>query len=302
MNWIFLFLQNWVMDYLILSMVKSDFFPHVRKGRTAAGAFLAAATYLLWLVQRDRVPGTVRQAEAVIFICLVFLFVCSVRPVRKKWPVFLKIAGASAAYTFLMGGFAFALDRVIRQRAAGFFRQWGVTAGCVLFFLLWQCAGRRIRESARQKQENLYEVEVQRNGRTAVFTGLYDSGNLLKSQWTGRGICVLSLKEAQALLDDREKEALSYLAGQSEFPWKSMTSHLWRGIYRITYSAVGREDGWMPAVMADRILVKRDGNVLADRGGLLGITTQDILRDGDARMLLPADIFSRAAQSGPAKD
>ena len=122
--------------------------------------------------------------------------------------------------------------------------------------------------------------------------GMYDSGNRLESRWTGEGICVLSLKSAEGLLDEKEKEMLAFLVTQERFPWKIMTENLWSGITPISYSSVGKEDGWMPGITADRIIVKKDGKVLADRKGMLGITARQIFRDAAATVLLPADIFS----------
>ena len=71
-----------------------------------------------------------------------------------------------------------------------------------------------------------------------------------------------------------------------------MTENLWSGITPISYSSVGKEDGWMPGITADRIIVKKDGKVLADRKGMLGITARQIFRDAAATVLLPSDIFS----------
>ena len=100
------------------------------------------------------------------------------------------------------------------------------------------------------------------------------------------------LSEKLASLDEKEKEMLAFLVTQERFPWKIMTENLWSGITPISYSSVGKEDGWMPGITADRIIVKKDGKVLADRKGMLGITARQIFRDAAATVLLPADIFS----------
>ena len=63
-----LFLLNWMIDYLILALVKKDFFPGMKERRIAAGAFLAAGSYLFWLCQAGIVSGTVRMLEGFFLI------------------------------------------------------------------------------------------------------------------------------------------------------------------------------------------------------------------------------------------
>lgn len=283
-----LFLMNWIVDYLILALIKQNFFPYIKKRKVIAGAFIAASSYLFWFYQEERMSEIFRCIEAVFFISLVLLWTFSIR----SFAVFCKTTLIAFFYAFLMGGGCYALKNILPENAAEYLPgQWKTVAGCLSVYTLCFFAGRRLKKDAVRIKECTYEVEIQRKGRTVYLLGLYDSGNLLENQWTGEGICLLSMEAAEGLFDQREKEILTFLFTQKDFPWKIMADNLWSGIYRIAYSSVGKEEGWMPGIAADQIIVKKDGEVLAERKGLLGITARQILRGKKVGILLPADIF-----------
>lgn len=282
-----LFLMNWIVDYLILALIKQDFFPYIRKRKVIAGSLIAASSYLLWFYQAGKVSNIFLAMEAVFFISLVLLWTFSI----KRFAVFCKTALAAFFYAFLMGGGCYALKNILSEKITYCLGQWREVVSCLLIYIFCSSVGRRLKKDAVKMKECTYEVEIQRKGRAVCLLGLYDSGNLLKNQWTGEGICILSMEAAEGLFDQREKEILTFLLVQKDFPWKIMTDNLWSGIYRISYSSVGKEEGWMPGITADQIIVKKDGEVLAERKGLLGITAQQILREKKVGVLLPADIF-----------
>lgn len=293
-----LFLLNWTIDYLILALIKHDFFPETKKRRIVAGAFLAAGTYLFWLFQEEKISKEIRMAEAACFMSLVLLWTFPIR----RWNLFCKTAATAFGYILLMGGFCHVLQNIFADSPELFSEPWWVPLVCAAVFLFLKKIGKRIKNETVKIKECTYEVEIRRKDRAVKLMGLYDSGNLLVSQWTGKGICVLSFRESAELFDEKEKEILSFLIAQKDFPWKIMTENLWSGICRITYSSVGKEKGWMPGIAADHIIVKKDGEVLVDTKGLMGITAQNIFQDRRFAVLLPADIFTKQTSApGPFK-
>ena len=50
-----------------------------------------------------------------------------------------------------------------------------------------------------------------RKGRKAVYKGIYDSGNLLVSQITGQGVCIIQKEQAAKLLLPKEKSEIEQL-------------------------------------------------------------------------------------------
>ena len=89
-------------------------------------------------------------------------------------------------------------------------------------FLFSRSVGKRMKKEAVKQRECTYEVEIRRKDRTVFLQGMYDSGNRLESRWTGEGICVLSLKSAEGLLDEKERKRCSpFLSHGNGFPGKS---------------------------------------------------------------------------------
>ena len=56
-----------------------------------------------------------------------------------------------------------------------------------------------------------YEVRISRKGRKAVYKGIYDSGNLLVSQITGQGVCIIQKEQAAKLLLTKEKSEIEQI-------------------------------------------------------------------------------------------
>ena len=206
-----LFFTNWMIDYLILVLVKKDFFPGTGNRRVAVGAFLAAGTYLLWFVRAGSAPEAIRGAAAICLVGMILWWTFSVRSLRQ----FLQAACAALGYTCLMGGACYALRRFPGSTVLP--EGWTTAAGCAAVFLFSRSVGKRMKKEAVKQRECTYEVEIRRKDRTVFLQGMYDSGNRLESRWTGEGICVLSLKSAEGLLDEKEKEMLAFLVTRERF-------------------------------------------------------------------------------------
>ena len=81
----------------------------------------------------------------------------------------------------------------------------------------WFSAGVIFLWKMKKKKENAtqisktytYEVRISRKGRKAVYKGIYDSGNLLVSQITGQGVCIIQKEQAAKLLLPKEKSEKS---------------------------------------------------------------------------------------------
>lgn len=286
-----LFLVNWMMDCLILLLVRAVLFPKVSVKKTAAGAFVQAVTYVVWLVFRGDMSECIAAFLAILLVALPLQWTFSIRKPR----IFLKTVTAAAGFAFLLGGFGFFVRKELMKTGIIAAAGQGIFTGVMLFFALglnvFLKKKRKWMQTAEKREDNIYEVEIQRKKRVIVLKGLYDSGNLLISRWNGRGICVISAEDAEKLMDTVEQERMRFLLCQKEFPWKIMVQQLWSGFYRIAYSSVGTSDQWMPGILADRIIVKKDGRIYADVKGLLGIAKGRISEQNEICALLPADIF-----------
>ncbi|MCD8020704.1 MAG: sigma-E processing peptidase SpoIIGA [Clostridiales bacterium] len=286
-----LFVYNFILDHLILILVKEKHFPDMRKRRVTAGAFLAALTYLFWFCLSGNVSMLPRVATAGILLCFTLIWTYRIR----TWRLFKKTVETTMLYSFLLGGLGIIFQKIMYRLPVLDVLDKAKQSGAFLFFVtiftIFFIVKERGDKKIEKREEYIYEVQIIRKDRSIFLDGYYDTGNLLVSEMTGLGICILSYKEAEKILDEKEKKTMECLIRQKEFPWKEMADHLRSGIYKINYSSVGKEDGWMPGILAEHIIVKKDGEILADRRGLMGMTIHKVSRDGRYNMLLPADIF-----------
>lgn len=282
-----LFLFNLIIDYLILALVKKDFFPEIKKRRLLIGACFSAGSYLIWFCLQETSLREVHNFMACLFMSIVLIWTFRIRSMA----LFCKTAILAAFYIFFLGGVGFFLQRIFWKKYQGGDTEYWILLGAIIIFSIcfnfWK---ERLKVPVKRK-ECTYEVEIKRKTFSISLLGFYDSGNQLVSKWSGKGICVISIREAEQLMEKTEKERVSFLMTQKDFPWKIMTENLWSGIYCITFSTIGREKEWMPGIYADHIIVKKDGEVLAETKGLLGITAQRISKEKRFAVLLPADIF-----------
>ena len=191
--------------------------------------------------------------------------------------------------------------------------------------VIWFSAGVIFLWKMKKKKENAtqisktytYEVRISRKGRKAVYKGIYDSGNLLVSQITGQGVCIIQKEQAEKLLLPKEKSEIEQLyiqfseekeekkrekngkkKQQIEQPlWRMWAKQFQTGIYVLKYSTVGKKNAKMPGVMAEEIVVLKDGEVLTRTKGMLGISQEELSETKEFFILLPNDIFDREESS-----
>lgn len=282
-----LFFQNMIADYLILYLVRSELYPDIPLRRVAMGALLSSITYIFWYSLKAISGSGITILTACFFMNFVLLWTFRIRSVSlygKTW-------GKAFVYTFLLGGAGLIFrERLMPEVISDCAWCW-VFSGFMIAFTAVYAVLKRKRKRKSQIEEMIYDVEIQRHSRRVVCRGIYDSGNLLTSQITGRGICVIAWEDISGLLDETEMEILKEWMREKDFSWEVLMRNMKSGIYSIGYSSVGNENGRMPGVLADHIIVKKEEKVLVDFRGMLGISTQRISQNQRFTVILPADIF-----------
>ena len=294
---LFSFLYNWAADYILLLFVKKDLYPEIKNRTILIGASACSLSYILWEGTAGKLPPYCRIILKwfLIFSILYILFkIRSVKKIGKTLSLFL-------CYLFLMGG------------AVSFFLSCIHSAGVIF---LWKM--KKKKENATQISKTYtYEVRISRKGRKAVYKGIYDSGNLLVSQITGQGVCIIQKEQAAKLLLTKEKSEIEQIyiqfseekeekkrekngkkKQQIEQPlWRMWAKQFQTGIYVLQYSTVGKKNAKMPGVMAEEIVVLKDGEVLTRTKGMLGISQEELSETKEFFVLLPNDIFDREESS-----
>ena len=313
---LFSFLYNWAADYILLLFVKKDLYPEIKNRTILIGASACSLSYILWEGTAGKLPPYCRIILKwfLIFSILYTLFkIRSVKKIGKTISLFL-------CYLFLMGGaVSFFLSCIHIKTVGGRKTAWKAMA------VIWFSAGVIFLWKMKKKKENAtqisktytYEVRISRKGRKAVYKGIYDSGNLLVSQITGQGVCIIQKEQAAKLLLPKEKSEIEQIyiqfseekeekkrekngkkKQQIEQPlWRMWAKQFQTGIYVLQYSTVGKKNAKMPGVMAEEIVVLKDGEVLTRTKGMLGISQEELSETKEFFVLLPNDIFDREESS-----
>ena len=182
------------------------------------------------------------------------------------------------------------LQRKVRthvQKTVGIFRPF--------FLFLWKLKKKK-EDGVKFFESNMYEIQITRKGKKIVCQAMYDSGNLLSSEITGQGVCILSQLQAKKLLLPKEWEMINKFYDTEmleDFSWKTWAKQFQSGIYILQYFTVGEKKAKMPGIMAEEIVVLKNKEVLVKTKGMLGISQEKLSEKSRFSVLLPADIFER---------
>ena len=292
------FLYNFVADYILLFLVKKDLFPEIRLKQQIKGTFAFAATYVLW----DSLEGKVNPYFHVFSKwLLVFILLCIFFKIRSV-KLLIKTVIVFLLYMFLLAGsVSFVLsciniESVNEEKEA--YKAMGIMLSGALLLSLWKMKKRKECEK-KALQSDIYEIQLFRKGKKAAGEAIYDSGNLLTSEITGQGVCIIPERLAKELLLPEEWKKVKEIygrdctKGEEIFSWKAWAKQLESGIYVLRYSTVGVGKAAMPAVMAEEIVVLKNKEVLVRTKGMLGISQEELSERKQFSVLLPADIFDR---------
>lgn len=282
-----LFFQNMVVGYLILYLVKTDLYPGISLRRVIMGALLSSITYIFWYSTGMWADRKIILCAACFFMSNIFVWTFQIHTFSS----YLQTLERAIIYLLLMGGAGLLFQEGFQLENSTDSSWYFLFTGFMVAFTIWYTKWKKKIRKGMQFQEKIYDVEFQRHSKTVFRRGLYDSGNLLVSQITGKGICVITFENIKDLLDEREIDFVKEMMNDREFFRKKLMQSISLGFYVIQFSSVGKEHGWMPGILVEHIIVRKEDKILVDTSGMLGISAQKISKDEKYSVLLPADIF-----------
>ena len=289
---------NFVADYIILFFIKRDLFPEKKQSQIIKAAAIFSLTYVIWEWTTTGMSpvtrGILKWCSILALICR-FFKITSVSLFRKTMTVFL-------CYLFLMGGsVTFFLTYIQIDQVKAIKEAYKAIAVLFLSSGILLAYKRKQKQEKREEEarKNIYDIQISRKGKTITCRGFYDSGNLLTSRITGQGVCIITQEKAREILMPKEQqEVKKILTDSSEsLSWRMWAKQFQTGIYVLQYSTIGKKNAKMPGVMAEEIVVLKDGEVLTRTKGMLGISQEELSETKEFFVLLPNDIFDREESS-----
>lgn len=267
-----IFFNNFTMDLLLLVILRRIMKLEKRRGGILLASVLGAGYALA--VTIFPIPGVFLQA-VVTYTFASAAMIWTAFPV-KSWRELLKAVSGLYLTTVIMaglmnlfkmeGGISWYVSHMIFRSGWNdipFFVYIPLAAGC--FFLacfLWETV-----KTAESENGHLYSVEVFYEGRSKCMTAFLDTGNRLTEPYSHRPVSIVSADSCTEL-------------------FQTLTSVIY-----IPYRSVGREEGVLPAVKADRMEIEKEGRTVTVEQPVIAISRERLSPDDVYQMLLNEKIW-----------
>lgn len=251
-----LFLVNFMMDYILLLIVRKMLQCTATHGRICLGA--ALGSLLTCIVVVLPIPYTI--IKLILFHVLVNTCMIRVGLKIKTIRSFLKAIIMLYIGSFLLGG----IMEIFRQyvRVGSFFLVIAI-AGYYLVLGIWRFV------SYMQRWNQCHcRVELYLGNEKYQIKGMIDTGNGLRDPISGKPVSVLDCVMARKVFGEKCLKDVRY----------------------IPYQSIGKNAGVLPAFQFDRMCIWKDTVCWVEKP-LIAISEEEISQGGECEMILNPNLF-----------
>ena len=251
-----LFLVNFMMDYILLLIVRKMLQCTVTHGRICLGAVVGSLLTCLVVV----LPIPYAMIKLILFHVLVNTCMIRVGLKIKTIRSFLKAIIMLYIGSFLLGG----IMEVFRQYVSvGSFFLVVAIAGYYLVLGIWKFV-------AYMQRWNQFHcrVDLYLGSEKYQIKGMIDTGNGLRDPISGKAVNILDRATARKLFGEESIKDVRY----------------------IPYQSIGKKAGVLPAFQFDRMCVWRDTECWVERPQI-AISEEAISKGGEYVMILNPNLF-----------
>ena len=251
-----LFLVNFMMDYILLLLVRKMLLCTATHGRICIGA--ALGSLLTCIVVLLPLPYAI--IKLILFHVLVNTCMIRVGLKIKTIRPFLKAIIMLYIGSFLLGG----IMEVFRQytKAGSLFLLIAIV-GYYFVLGIWKFV------SYMQRWNQCHcKVELYLGNEKYPIKGMIDTGNGLRDPISGKPVNILDCATAKKLFGEKYLKDIRY----------------------IPYQSIGKKAGVLPAVWIDRMCIQKDTECWVERP-LIAISEEAISKGGEYEMILNPNIF-----------
>lgn len=250
-----LFLVNFMMDYILLLLVRKILKCSATHGNICLGALTGSVLTCLVVVM----PIPYAFVKFILFHAVVNAAMIKAG-LRIRWNrTFVKAMILLYISGFLVGGVFEYLNQYVKAGSLFF----AIAVACyyissgILSFLT----------AVFHIGEYRYKVTLYWKSREYTVFAMLDTGNRLRDEVTGKPVSIIGPKEAGALFGGKMPEGMRYIA----------------------YHTIGRKKGIMPVVTLDRLRIYGEEEQWVEKP-LVGISEEDISAGKEYGMILNPDI------------
>lgn len=267
-----IFFNNFAMDFLLLVILRRIMKLEKRRGGILLASILGAGYALA--VTIFPIPGVFLQA-VVTYAFAGAAMIWAAFPVKSRRELLKAVSGlylttvimAGLLNLFRMqGGISWYVEQMIFRsgwKNIPFFLYLPLAGGC--FFLacfLWETV-----KTSESENGHLYSVVVFYEGRSKSMTAFLDTGNRLTEPYSHRPVSIVSADSCAEL-------------------FQTLSSVIY-----VPYRSVGREEGMLPAVKADRMEIEKEGRTVTVDQPVIAISKERLSPENVYQMLLNEKIW-----------
>lgn len=251
-----LFLVNFMMDYILLLIVRKMLQCAATHGRICLGAMTGSLLTCVIVI----LPIPYAGIKVILFHVLVNTCMILVGLKIKTIRVFLKAIIMLYTGSFLLGGVLEAFRQYVR---VGSFFLAAAIVGYYLVLGIWKFA------SYMQRWNQCHcKVELYLGNEKYQIRGMIDTGNGLRDPISGRPVSVMDRRTVSKLMKDES----------------------WKNIRYIPYQSIGKKTGVLPAVQFDRMCIWKDTECWVEKP-LIAISEEKVSAGEEYEMILNPNLF-----------
>lgn len=289
-------LTNFCMDAVILLAAAWMARRRVRWWKIAFGSVLGASYALLLLAPQAMEPA-ISMVAKIAFSCLMVIVTFGPKNVLE----FLRFWGLFYLASFVVGGAAYALNALSGQTqmfggmvlVAGKglwdlnITNLAVITAVPVVYILGKIAWKRL-QRLKNREGNLWQVQIRIDDFTAEFTGLLDTGNALSDPISGLPVAVVEWQALEPVLPPvliaaykENRDVTMELSGQGLDPdWQSR-------LRIIPYRGVGGSMGMLLAFRPTHFVMRQGDEQLNTTKLLVAINPKPMAADKTYQAILP---------------
>ena len=251
-----LFLVNFMMDYILLLIVKKICQCSATHGNIFLGAIIGSLFTCIIVI----LPIPYAFVKFVLFHMFVNTCMIRVGLKIKTIPSFVKALIMLYIGGFLLGGIMEYFSQYVRM---GSLFLVVAIASYYMVLGIWKFIS-----YIQRWNQSRCKAELYLNGKVYQVKALIDTGNSLRDPISGQPVSVLEQRIAKKLLEEKEEKNFRY----------------------VPYRTIGKSEGVLPVFRIDRMCVHRDTDYWVDTP-LIGISEEEISAEGEYEMILNPNLF-----------
>lgn len=251
-----LFLVNFMMDYLLLLLLKKMLKCTATHGSILLGAALGSFLTCIIVI----LPISYAVLKFILFHMIVNVFMIRAGLKIKNMRVFVKAYFLLYIGSFLLGGVLQALRQYVRVGSLFFAIAVG---GYFVVSKIWDYITYVQRINQYQCRVDLYLGE-----KTCHVKGMIDTGNGLRDPHSNQPVSILDRGVARQFLGEEKLSQVRY----------------------IPFHSIGKKEGVLLAMQIDRMCVHGEKDLWLEKP-LIGISEDSISAEGEYQMILNPNLF-----------